>query len=245
MYELPTAPQNARGLIDAAFELFKASFGALLPLTAITTVLGYAPLVWLLYSNALEDPYLLLDFVFSPRVAAALAVLACLSVIVYAAMLVRVDAVAKHLPMSALGALAASARRSAPLIVASLVYAFVVTIGFLLVIPGLVLAQSLIFYLPAIALDGLSPLDSLTWSHRLVWGHWWMTAGVFGLGLLIASLVVYAGGAIGLLLLEHPLVALAVQAFTSLVAAQFMIALWLVLFRDLELRKGPAAGPAL
>jgi hypothetical protein len=59
-----------------------------------------------------------------------------------------------------------------------LLYLLVVSFGFVLIVPGIILAVSLMFSVYATVLDGVKPLPALNMSHNLVWGHWWRTLGL-------------------------------------------------------------------
>src|SRR6185436_7587793 len=89
--------------------------------------------------------------------------------------------------------------------VASLLFIVVVSLSLIVIIPGLILMQSLMFYLPAIVLDDRDAIESLGYSHQFVWGLWWRTAAIWGLGLLISMLAVYLGAALGIVAAVLPL----------------------------------------
>jgi hypothetical protein len=160
-------------------------------------------------------------------------------------MLVRMEAFARDESMSS-GAAAAIALRACPrVLAASLLFIVAVSLGLVaLLIPGLILMQSLMFYLPAIVLDDRGAIDSLGYSHQLVWGLWWRTAAIWGFGLLISMVAVYLGAAIGIVVAFLPfdlraisVLEIALQALVTVLITPFMVALWLEIYRDLKLRK--------
>jgi hypothetical protein len=245
MYALPTAPLSAGGVLDAAYRLFRASFESVLVLSIIATAIAYLPLVGIAYSGAAEDPLALISLAFNPWFLAACLALTLICILFYAAMLVRMEAFARDESMSS-GAAAAIALRAFPrVLAASLLFIVAVSLGLVaLLIPGLILMQSLMFYLPAIVLDDRGAIDSLGYSHQLVWGLWWRTAAIWGFGLLISMVAVYLGAAIGIVVAFLPfdlraisVLEIALQALVTVLITPFMVALWLEIYRDLKLRK--------
>jgi hypothetical protein len=72
-------------------------------------------------------------------------------------------------------------------VVASVIILVLVFLGLLaLVLPGIWIAVALALTTPALVLEGLTPLAAIRRSFTLVQGRWWQTAGVMGLGVLIA-----------------------------------------------------------
>jgi len=248
MYALPTAPLSAGGVLDAAYRLFRASFRSVLVLAVIATAIAYLPLVGIAWSGAAEDPLALISLAFNPWFLVACLALTLICIVIYAAMLVRMDAFARGEAMTSGGATAIALRAFPRILVASLLFIIAVSLGCLLIVPGLILMQSLMFYLPAIALDDRNAIESLGYSHQLVWGSWWRTAAIWGLGLLISMLAVYLGAALGIVAAVLPLdlrvisiAEIALQALVTVLITPFMLALWLELYRDLKLRKMESA----
>jgi hypothetical protein len=237
-------------LLDAAFRLFRASFESLLILSVIATLIAWLPLAGIAWSGATEDPLALLSLVFSPSFLAACFALGLICIVVYAAMLVRMEACAQGEAMTTGAAIAAALRALPRILLASVLFMIAVSLGSIVIIPGLIFMQSLMFYLPAIAIDDRGAVESLGYSHRLVWGHWWRTAAIWGFGLLISTLAVYLAAALGLVAAMLPLdlrgisvVEFVAQALVTIVVTPFLIALCLELYRDLKLRR-PEAGTA-
>lgn len=62
---------------------------------------------------------------------------------------------------------------------AVIVYLLAVDLGtLLLIVPGLILAISLMFAQFGVVLEGRGPIQALNRSHNLVWGNWWRTLGL-------------------------------------------------------------------
>jgi len=248
MYVLATDPQTASRILDSAYKLFRASFRTQLVLATAVTVLMTLPLVGLAWAGAITDPFAIIDLIFSARVLTACLALAVACAVLYAAMMLRMEAFAQGETVGIADAVTAAMRDLPRIAVASIVFIVVVAVGSALIIPGLLFVQSLMFYLPAIALDDKGAIESLSYSHRLVWGSWWRTAGIWGFGLLITTVVVYVATAVGLVLTLLPIdlalleaLEIVTQALATLFVTPFLIALWLELYRDLKLRKDRAA----
>jgi hypothetical protein len=116
-----------------------------------------------------------------------------------------------------------------------------------LVIPGIILSISLVFYSALIINDNESIFSSLKSSHRLVWGNWWRTATVFlvpmffffviytGL-LMIFGLSGWAGGFDG----DMQSMMAYLVAFSTVMSAigmPMVYSILLVQLHDLKLRK--------
>jgi hypothetical protein len=114
-----------------------------------------------------------------------------------------------------------------------------------LVVLGAYLAILLSCAWPAVILAGQGPLAALRQSVRLVWGHWWRVAAIYGVG---AAAVLVLALLVGILiaLVVPTLVAdipVMMAVFTVLanglvaVVAPFVGALLLAVFGDLRVRK--------
>lgn len=105
---------------------------------------------------------------------------ALVTMVLYSAMIYRVDNVINKRDDDYAGLLLPSVKKLHLLIIAGIFYGIAVVIGtFLLVIPGLILAVSLPFFGFLILLEDQGIFESLMSSHRLVWGNWWRTNIVF------------------------------------------------------------------
>jgi hypothetical protein len=244
MYAIATQPRNAGAILEAAVALCRAAFPSQLILAGTATALAYLPLLALTYSGAATDVFMLLNLIMSMRALLAGLVLALACAALYAAMLTRMEAVALGKQMSLAEAMASAVRHLPQVLIASALFLLIVTLGSIVVIPGIIFFQSMMFYLPAIMLDDKDATSSLAYSHTLVWGLWWRTAAVWGAGLLISTVLVYIGAAAGLVVSVLPidlsalaLIEILAQALMTLVITPFLIALWLELYRDLKLRK--------
>jgi uncharacterized membrane protein len=160
-------------------------------------------------------------------------------------LIAKLGAVTQGMPIGLGVALIRGLKVFFPLLLATILYVLAVTVGMvLLIIPGLILMLSLIFYSYAIVLDGEGPIASLKTSHRLVWGNWWRTAVV----LTVAVLIVYVlmiGATLPLTFLligSEPTTMLSlIELIMNLVYAlltPLILAMFIVIYQDLKVRKG-------
>ena len=69
-----------------------------------------------------------------------------------------------------------TAPRIVPLVLTGACVTVLVSLGFVLILPGLFLIVLLGLAVPAAALEGLGPIAAIRRSSRLVWRRWWRTA---------------------------------------------------------------------
>ena len=189
MYVLPTGPRGIGEVLDSVFKLFGASFGKLLPFSIAAGLIGLLPMGYLFMSGALEPQEAqATPFGVGAGYWIAFALTFPLTIILIGASIARAEALAQGTPMTAGEAAGIAARRVLTLILASICLSLVLIVGFaLLVIPGLILMITLYMFVPAIVLDRKGSVESLKYSHGLVWGNWWRTAGI----VTIAFIIVY------------------------------------------------------
>lgn len=246
MYQLATAPRGIGQVLDSVFQLARTAFGRLLPFALISGVLGIVPFVYLFMSGAMTDQAALATLAFSPGYWLSVGGMAILMIVIYGAALVRGESIAQGEDVG----LGASFGRAAPLfltmLLAGILYAIVLGIGMvLLIVPGLIVMVSLYMFLPAIVLDGKGIVESLKYSHGLVWGNWWRTATVVTIAVVIMYvLFVIIGLVLGFFFAfggVDPVTVFLVQGVTSflggLLVMPFFCALYLEVYRDLKMRK--------
>jgi len=168
------------------------------------------------------------------------------SVLFYSAIYLRIDSVAD-------GSIGAGALRSAlrklPLLIALIILNMLaLMVGFiLLIVPGLILIVSLVLAMPILLLEDKGPIDSLTSSHKLVWGNWWRTAAILTvggiiifvlyviLGLLAAAVAPFlAGGEAAVAAVVSLFIVL---ALAGILISPYFVSLILNIYWDLKLRR--------
>jgi hypothetical protein len=182
-----------------------------------------------------------------------------LSLVLYGMLIINVAAVSRG-ESSAFGASLAKATRRAPaLLVASIVFAISIAIGFiLLLIPGFYLWNRLQLYMVPLVDEGQGPFTSLGASWRAVGGNWWRTAIVvfvmfvilIVLEIVLAALAgffaAFAGAGAGVsanpaaLVGRVQLITVFVGAIVRIFTMPLVFAVFVALYQDLLLRKGGA-----
>lgn len=248
----PAQPQSIGGVLDASFQLYKASIGSLLPLSVLL-VLATAPALFLaMQSSAVpnaEDPMAALAVFNDPKYWLANLVSMIVSTLVTGAMYVKQQSIARGEELGLGSALQTSFGRLLWQVLALILFGVAVAVGLLLLlVPGFILMLSLMLCWILVVLEGKGPVDALVGSHRLVWGNWWRTAAILTVGFIIL-MVLYM--AIALLVgLAMPFVGLNDDPFMVAFVSGFIIngiiyllvmpyytGLLLSIYWDLKLRK--------
>ena len=246
MFQLATAPRDIGQVLDSVFRLTGILFVPMLPLALISGLISLIPLAYILLSGAIGDPAAASRAIFSFGYWGSILVMLPLSMIVYAACILQGESIAQNSRYGVGKCLAFVAPRVITLVLALIMYMIAVAIGtVLLVIPGLILMVSLYMFLPAIVLDGKSSFESLTYSHKLVWGNWWRTAAIATIAvIMIYVLFLLVGLAIGLVMIVtgfDPVIAFLLEAVVTLLSGllvtPFFVALYLEIYRELKMRK--------
>ncbi|NOV31935.1 YciC family protein [Methylomonas sp. ZR1] len=241
---LATEPASIAKILDASIKLYSACFSRLWGILSILAVLYIA--MGLLTATLQPDPA-------APQTAALellsenlllilafVIVFSLVSFVLYAALIYRLDNVTNKREDSFSEAITAGFRAFPSMLFAALLYMVAIIVGYiLLLIPGLILTLSLMFYLYFIVIDGLGGYRALRASHSLVWGHWWRTATIFTVPMIIWMAVMFALGFLMAFLAPADNQVL-MQILMNLLSVFFMpyfFALGYVQFHDLKLRK--------
>jgi len=246
MYQLARAPRSIGQVLDAMFQLTRATFVPMLPLSILSGLISAIPLAYMLLSGAVEDPEVAAATLASAGYWISIAVMLPLSVILYAACLLLGESIAQGNRFGIGKCIALVAPRVLTLILAGICFGLAIALGLvLLVIPGLILMVSLYMFLPAIVLDGKGSVESLKYSHNLVWGNWWRTAAIASIAVIIMYVMIILIGVILALVFIvtgfNPVIAFLVEGGTtllgSLLITPFFVALYLEIYRDLKMRR--------
>ena len=243
MYQQPNAPQSIGGVLDSGFKLYRESLSQAYLLAALAALVT-APV------NLFVQPYLARNGLSGLLGATALLIIAValVTVILYAALIARIDAVARGASVSLHDALSVGLQRMISMILSGIAVSVVVAIALcLLIIPGLIVMIWLVFAPFAVVIERRGPLASLSYSHAIVRGHWWRTAvllTIIGIVLMVVYLIFAV--AISIAVISDPVgasagqvpwyVTLIVGPALSAVIAPLMYSLLLAIFYDLRLR---------
>jgi Membrane domain of glycerophosphoryl diester phosphodiesterase len=220
----PRRPQSVGEVLDTGFSIFAASLLKTLPYAVLMILVGQLVNI---YNLATGHP--LQSRVHDVRSGVMLLLGYIIQAPIGAAMMLRQRAIAQAEPDSMRAQLGHALRIVPQILAIGPILGLAFAVGFvLLVVPGLYLLVALSLAMPALILEGKSLIDALKYSLHLTRGHWWHTAGVYTITLVI-TIVFYFLGAV--------LVAASVQfmrgadvALTTAAARVLMIALAAVSF---------------
>ena len=168
MFTLASAPLPVERIGGSIMRLFLAAFWAALPYAFLGNLLfvlaAYAVMLFKPEDGLAASP------LWGSLVAAVLLAYPAFM----AAALYRVQAAAEQHAVTRMEPLRAGARYFVPCFIGCVAYCIPVAAGLvLLILPGLFLMVLLVFWWPALVLDGRGLSGSFKASARLVWGRWW------------------------------------------------------------------------
>jgi hypothetical protein len=247
MYQLAAAPRGIGQVLDSVFKLTRVAWLRMLPYAILGALFSAVPFVYLVATGVLDDPLLLTRVVFSPGYWIVVVVMVPLNMCLYGAGIIRIESIAQ----GADSGLGPSFRTALPkvgaMILGSIGFLLAIAIGFaLLVVPGIILLGSLFLFLPAIVLDGKGGIESLNFSHKLVWGNWWRVATIGTIAMIIVYVIfMLLGLAVGLFVgfggPADPAFAFILNmiatALGGLMLTAFFDALYVELYREVKMRK--------
>lgn len=192
MYTLPAEPGSIGHTLDSGFKLYFVAFKQVLALAILAALSVSVPMHAMILaipmfagSEAGPGGGFIATFVIG------FIVCMLLYMWLYLATLCRVGAIAYNQSLSIGTCLTKGSRCLFPVILATILYTLAMMGGFLLlIIPGIVVWISLIFYTLCIVLEGDGVMESLRHSHRLVKGNWWRTATI-GTVVFVVYYVIY------------------------------------------------------
>jgi hypothetical protein len=177
----PLRPQSVSEVLDSAFHIFAATLLKTLPYGILLILSGQLVNI---YNLATERP---LQSAWHDATSALLSFVSFIAVApILGATLLCQRASAQGQP-SFMRTEFAQALRLLPQIAAVLLLAgLAILLGFiLLVLPGLYLCVALSLATPALLLAHKGPIDAMKFSLHLIHGHWWRTAGIYAITLVI------------------------------------------------------------
>ena len=256
-YVQPSAPQPIGGVIDDAIRLFRASWSRCWLLVVIP---GLAGLVFTLaiplsvptsVKPSLSSLLQMYASIYTPRVIGFYCLLLIVSLTFHGAVLAYEAAIAAgNGTVSLAEAIGTGIRRVLWMILGWILFSIVVGIGFVaLIIPGIWLWGRLMFWPPALFVDGQNALDALGTSWRLTRGNWWRGTVIVTVALIIALVLAlvfsFAGGVVAGVVgaASHMGLrsrALLIQVFGivgNVIYVPLIAAMWIATYRDFKLRR--------
>ncbi len=206
-YQALTQPAGIGRVLDSGFKLFAASLKPVFVLVvftaAINIILQYAMFQIMLPAQQFATQEEMGQYMMeaAPQLIGISVMIWVISIVLYNAILSRVGEVARGGDGVMYDALVVGIRKVLPVFIAAILYTLAVSIGFmLLIIPGLILMITLLFFQVLIVVDDEGIIASLKESHRLVWGNYWRTTAVILVPIFIMyALIMVVGFAAGFL----------------------------------------------
>jgi len=191
-YQLLTEPSSIGRVLDSGFKLFTSSFKSVFVLVVLSAIFSVFMQYAMVIMMVPEQPFETLEESQAYMMEAMPVIMGVgifiwiLSIIVYNAVLARVGHFAVNSDADLGDAIIQGAKKTLPVFFAMILYMIAIMLGFvLLVIPGLILMLSLIFFQILIVNEDAGMVESLKMSHKLVWGNYWRTAAVITIPLFI------------------------------------------------------------
>ena len=249
MFSLASTPQDLGGILQQGILLGRGTFRRVFMLATFLALTGLARNAFLVWGagDATIDPDFMMHRLGDTRAFAVVA-LAAVALFFYALIYKRIDNAAQGRVADLATELREALRVWPWLVLAGILYACSVLLGLvLLIVPGVILLLSLMFWDFGVVLDSRRPVDALNASHNLVWGHWWRTLGLMLLVFLplqvletvVASLLGLDPGSTqdpwptGRVLFQHAVLDMVFTAGFG----PFVYSILYVYYRDLKLRK--------
>ncbi|HET7921959.1 MAG TPA: hypothetical protein VFM15_04310 [Gammaproteobacteria bacterium] len=250
MISLPNVPQSPGQVLSKGIEIGVNSYVRLILFTSLVGFIGLIPVLYL--ALHIGDTTVSADVLSEARDAGwYLIELACLlaNALIQGILVMRLDNLVQRGNVDFHAEWQRGLHALLPLFIASVVFLCALIVGYvLLIVPGVILTISLLFFQFCVVLDRQGPIAGLNRSHTLVWGNWWRTFGVVILMvLLVLLIVVVLMVPVALLLDMHPaasvltgrdlLVRGVMQMLGAVFLGPFVLAIMYVQYQDLKLRQ--------
>lgn len=249
MFVLPTQPQSIGKTLDSGIKLYIKGLSKVIPLTLIAAIAGRVPDFITMSGSSLLNPTAaagLMGFLL-----VYIIVLLIVSIAVYGAVIFQYGSIAAGQPVSIMDSFKRGLRCSPRIIAAAILFMIAFMLGsVLLIIPGIILSLSLSLFSTAIVLDDKKVVDSLKFSHSLVWGNWWRTATIYMVPVFIMTAlymilfmifgfgIAAAGGPGAETALQGIFIMNILIALINAVIGPLFYSITVVVYHDLKLRKG-------
>ena len=191
-FQLLTTPSSIGRVLDSGFKLFTSSFKSVLGLVILSAVISvimqYAMTVVMVPDQPLPTAEQSQEYMAQaiPVLMVVGTVFWVFSIAIYNMVLARVGQFAMNEDGDLTDAIIKGVKKLWPVFLAMVLYMIAIMLGFVvLVIPGLILVLTLIFFQVLIVTEDTGVVESLKTSHRLVWGNYWRTATVITIPLFV------------------------------------------------------------
>lgn len=194
-YQALVQPAGIGRVLDSGFKLFVASLKPVLMLVIFTAIISiimqYAMFQVMAPAQGFANQEEMTQHMANslPQLIGVSISVWLVNIILYNAIMRIVGEVAHGGNAIMYDALIVGIKKVLPVFIAALLYTLAVSLGFLLlVIPGLILMVTLLFFQVLIVVDDEGIIASLKKSHSLVWGNYWRTTAV----ILVPFFIMYA-----------------------------------------------------
>ncbi len=235
-FEFSSEPLKVGQILDQGIKLFLGSFSSMVPIIGLMIITGMLAA----FVVPIENPA---DITLSSML--SLIIFGLIQIFLSLVILYRCLGYAAGQGQSLAEAFELSSSRFIKIAGFYVLYALVVTVGFiLLVVPGLILTVTLMLGSIVILLEGIGPVAALKRSHSLVWGgNYWrstlvlIVATMFFMVVLIAAGIVT--GIVGFALGQDNMVVMTkiLEAILNPILQPLFVCLMLVLYKDLVARQ--------
>ncbi|RKZ68558.1 MAG: hypothetical protein DRQ44_04250 [Gammaproteobacteria bacterium] len=256
-FQLLTTPSSIGRVLDSGFKLFTSSFKSVLTLLALSAVISvimqYAMMVIMVPDQPFTTQEQSMEYMsqIMPVLMVVGIIFWIFSIAIYNAVLARVGQHAMNDDGDLTDAIVIGVKKLLPVVLAMVLYMIAISLGsILLLIPGLILMLTLIFFQILIVTEDAGIIESLKTSHRLVWGNYWRTAAVIMIPIfIIYALVIVVALISGVMMamdaetMADPAAAMdfgLIEAFSAALPAfliSLMYSMYIVQVNDLKLRK--------
>ncbi len=229
-------------ILNNGFQLYKRSFPYILPLVLIDAIL--AIFINLLIPLDAETPEALLNIIQENALSFILYML--IMFIVYSTIFYRISAIHNQSDINNLTALQEGLKKLLPIILATVIYFGLIFIGFMVIIPGVILLVSLALFTPLIIVENVGAFEALKRSHQMIWKNWWAAASILSISIFIVMSASMLGSAIIQIVFSSSLTPeelMQLMQFASLtvdkIVSPFFYAVLLLLYYELKGEEKP------
>jgi hypothetical protein len=240
MFTLKNEPQDFKHILEQSFTLYAHIFRISLPYTLCATLLMFIP-------HTLSTMHMLSKGLLSHHHFALWSMLICWlgGFTFLCALIFRIYCYCYQIPSRFVGSIQHALFKLVSVLLLSALYCLIVLSGtMLLIIPGIILMITLMFSFILVITDNQNVLQTLTISHRLVWGHWWHVVAVMSVPFVLnlsITLCIMLGIIIlltqqGLTITEITFALSAANIFIQIIFIPLIFSVALVLLHDLRHR---------
>jgi hypothetical protein len=198
---IPSAPRSIGGVLDDAIRLYRKSLSSCLPLTLVAAVILAIPGLILgrrMLNVAAGGPQAMLALMKSPSYSLSYLAIMLIYTVFYCALISNINTIAHGGQASISNALIIGLKRLFPTFMVSVFFLLMIVIGIiLLIIPGIYLWGIFQLAFTVLIVENTGIFESFGISRRLIKGHWWRSATILTVALIIMIVFALIAGIIG------------------------------------------------